>query len=56
MCLLREYLSRAMGVGFARGESAVVVPLRWLFRYDWMDIMDSIPLVVTQTFRIMSRP
>jgi hypothetical protein len=27
-----------MGVGVIRGESAVGVPLRWLFRYEWMDI------------------
>jgi hypothetical protein len=37
-CLFREYLSYTMGVGVVRGESAVGVPLRRLFRYEWMDV------------------
>jgi hypothetical protein len=37
--LFREYLSYAMGVGVVRGESSVGVPLRRLFRYEWMDVM-----------------
>jgi hypothetical protein len=28
-----------MGVGVVRGESAVGVPLRRLFRHEWMDVM-----------------
>jgi hypothetical protein len=28
-----------MGVGVVRGESSVGVPLRRLFRYEWMDVM-----------------
>jgi hypothetical protein len=27
-----------MGVGVVRGESAVGVPLRRLFRYEWIDV------------------
>ena len=27
-----------MGVGVVRGESSVGVPLRRLFRYEWMDV------------------
>jgi hypothetical protein len=27
-----------MGVGVVRRESAVGVPLRQLFRYEWMDV------------------
>jgi hypothetical protein len=37
--LFREYLSYTMGVGVVRRESAVGVPLRRLFRYEWMDVM-----------------
>jgi hypothetical protein len=37
-CLLREYLSYAMGIGVVRRESSVGVPLRRLFRYEWMDV------------------
>jgi hypothetical protein len=38
-CLFREYLSYTMGVGVVGGESAVGVPLRRLFRYEWMDVI-----------------
>jgi hypothetical protein len=27
-----------MGVGVVRGENSVGVPLRRLFRYEWMDV------------------
>jgi hypothetical protein len=33
-----EYISYAMGVSVVRGESAVGVPLRQLFRYEWIDV------------------
>jgi hypothetical protein len=29
-----------MGVRVARGESAVSVPLRRLFRYEWTDVIE----------------
>jgi hypothetical protein len=29
-----------MGVGVVRRESSVGVPLRWLFRYEWMDVTE----------------
>ena len=37
-CLFREYLSYAMGIGVVRRESSVGVPLRRLFRYEWMHV------------------
>jgi hypothetical protein len=35
-----------MGVGVVRGEGAVSVPLRRLFRYEWMDVILLLPVLV----------
>jgi hypothetical protein len=36
-----------MGAGVVRGESSVGVPLRRLFRYEWMDVTNVIGARVT---------
>lgn len=38
--VLEDYLSYVAVVGIVEGENSVGVPLRRLFRYEWMNVTD----------------